>query len=260
MTTAQAAGGRARLVAGNWKMFTTAATARELAAAVASGAAGLGGRVGVLVCPPCPYLGVVGAALAGSAVALGAQNCYAEKEGAFTGEVSPAMLADLGCTHVILGHSERRHKLGENDELISRKVRCALDCGLRVILCVGETQAERETGRTETVLRTQFAGSLAGVGREAVARLVLAYEPVWAIGTSHNATPEQAQQAHAFLRARAADAFGDEAARGLMILYGGNVKPENVPALFAQPDVDGGLVGRASLRADHFLTIARAAL
>jgi triosephosphate isomerase len=250
---------RQKFVAGNWKMYTNAASARKLAEAVVKG---LGGetRVRVAVCPPFPYLALVGEVLRGSPVALGAQNCYVEKEGAFTGEISPAMLADVGCRHVILGHSERRHKLGETDAFVNRKVHAALGAGLEVILCVGETLAERQAGQTESVLAAQFDGSLAGLDAAALARVVLAYEPVWAIGTGQNATPEQAQQAHAFLRRRAADRFGREAADRLLIQYGGSVKPDNAGLLLREPDVDGGLIGGASLNADHFLAIVRAAL
>jgi triosephosphate isomerase len=249
---------RKKFVAGNWKMYTNAATAKQLAAGVVLGV-GKDNRVSVAVCPPFPYLALVGEVLRGSPVALGAQNAYTEKEGAFTGEVSPWMLADVGCRYVILGHSERRHKLGETDELISRKVQAALAAGLRVILCVGETLEERQANRTEAVLATQLSGSLAGVDAAELANVVLAYEPVWAIGTGVNATPQQAQEAHAFLRGRAAERFGAAAAGNLLIQYGGSVKPDNAAALLHQPDVDGALVGGASLKADQFLAIVRAA-
>jgi triosephosphate isomerase len=250
---------RVKFVAGNWKMYTNAATARQLAAAVVEGL-GADQRVRVALCPPAPYLSLVGEVLRGSPVALGAQNCYTEKEGAFTGEVSPAMLVDVGCRYVILGHSERRHKLGETDEFINRKVHAALGVGLQVILCLGETLAERQADRTEAVLESQLTGSLAGLDAAALTHVVLAYEPVWAIGTGHNATPEQAEQAHAFLRGRVRSLFGDDTARALLIQYGGSVKPDNAASLFAQPDVDGGLIGGASLHAGHFLAIVRAAL
>src|SRR5579885_639712 len=250
---------RKKFVAGNWKMFTTSATARQLAAAVARG---LGEELGVAVavCPPFPYLTAVAEVLKGSRVALGAQNCYHEKEGAFTGEVSPAMLVDVGCRYVILGHSERRHKLGESDAFINRKVHAALAAGLHVILCLGETLAERQANQTEAVLDTQLQGSFAGLDAQALPRIVLAYEPVWAIGTGQNATPEQAQAAHAFLRGRIAERFGQPAAQSLLIQYGGSVKPDNAATLMHQPDVDGGLIGGASLNADQFLAIVRAAL
>ena len=250
---------RKKFIAGNWKMFTTAATAEQLARAVVKG---LGGerRFSVAVCPPFPYLERVAKVVRGTPVGLGGQNLYPEKEGAFTGEVSPAMLVDLGCQYVIIGHSERRHKLGETDEFINRKVRAALAAGLQVILCVGETLEEREANRTEGVLNEQLTGGLAEVTSEAQGGVVLAYEPVWAIGTGRNASPEQAQEAHAFLRQRVGDLCGAAAAGALIIQYGGSVKPDNAGQLLKQPDVDGALVGGASLQADQFLAIARAAV
>jgi triosephosphate isomerase (TIM) len=202
----------------------------------------------------------VGDVLRGSAIALGAQNLYPEKEGAFTGEVSPTMLLDVGCRYVILGHSERRHKLGESDAFINQKVRAALAAGLEVIFCIGETLPEREANRTEAVLETQLSHGLAGLKGEHLDSLVIAYEPVWAIGTGRNATPEQAQDAHAFIRRRIARSFGEEQANALPIQYGGSVKPDNAGSLMACPDVDGALVGGASLIADQFLAIVRAAL
>lgn len=251
---------RPKFVAGNWKMYPTSATAAiELAGAVARGL-GNEQRIRVAVCPPFPYLAQVGDALRGSPVALGAQNCYTEKEGAFTGEVSPAMLLDVGCRYVILGHSERRHKLGESDEFINQKVRIALATGLHVILCIGETLEQRQANQTEGVLDLQVTKGLAGIAEGDIARLTLAYEPVWAIGTGHNATPQQAQDAHAFIRRRVGQIVGEKAAQALPIQYGGSVKPENAASLFAQPDVDGGLIGGASLKADTFLAIVRAAV
>ncbi len=250
---------RQKFVAGNWKMYTTAAAAKALATAVVQGL-GAEKRVRVAACPPAPYLSVVADALRGSAVELGGQNCYPEKEGAFTGEVSPTMLVDVGCRWVILGHSERRHILGETDAFINRKVHAALAAGLHVILCIGETLDERRTDRTEAVLDAQLTGSLAGMDATGLRRMVLAYEPLWAIGTGVNATPDQAQQAHAYIRRRIAERFGEETARGLPIQYGGSVKPENAASLLHQPDVDGGLIGGASLKADSFLAIVRAAL
>src|SRR4051812_1171234 len=220
---------RAKFVAANWKMYTNAESARRLAAAVAQGLGGEG-RVAVAVCPPFPYLLPVAEALRGSAVALGAQNCYTEKEGAFTGEVSPAMLTDVGCKYVILGHSERRHKLGETDAFINRKVLAALAAGLRVILCLGETLEERQGNRTEAVLQGQLDGSLTNLDAAKLANVVLAYEPVWAIGTGVNATPQQAQDAHAHIRRQVAKKFGEEAASRLPIQYGGSVKPDNAAA------------------------------
>ncbi len=249
---------RQKFLAGNWKMFTSAASARQLAAAVAQGV-GNDDRVHVAVCPPFPYLAAVAEVLKGSPVALGAQNVYPEKEGAFTGEVSPGMLLDVGCRYVLVGHSERRHVLGETDAFLNRKVHAALAAGLRVILCVGETLREREDDRTDAVLDTQLTGGLAGLKAESMKGVVIAYEPVWAIGTGRNATPEQAQQAHAFIRGRIRATFGEETASALLIQYGGSVKPENAATLLGQPDVDGALVGGASLKADQFLAIVKAA-
>jgi triosephosphate isomerase len=250
---------RKPFVAGNWKMFTTAASARALAAAVVQGV-GAEDRVSVAVCPPFPYLGLVAEVLRGSRVALGGQNLYPAKEGAFTGEVSPTMLLDLGCRYVIIGHSERRHKLGETDAFINRKVHAALEAGLEVIFCVGETIEQRTAQQTEAILDQQLSGGLAQVSAAALSKVVLAYEPVWAIGTGQNATPEQAQQAHAFLRQRVAGMVGSAAAQSLVIQYGGSVKPDNAAVLLSQPDVDGALVGGASLQADSFLAIVRAGL
>jgi triosephosphate isomerase len=250
---------RKKFVAGNWKMYTTAATARRLAADVVHGLAGET-RVAVAVCPPFPYLSAVAEVLRGSPVALGAQNLYPAKEGAYTGEVSPTMLLDVGCKYVILGHSERRHKLGESDAFINRKLHAALSTGLHVILSLGETLDERTAKRTEMVLDGQLTGSLADLDAPGLANVVLAYEPVWAIGTGVNATPEQAQQAHAFIRRRVGERFGADAAGRLLIQYGGSVKPDNAAALLHQTDVDGGLIGGASLKAGDFLAIVRAAL
>jgi triosephosphate isomerase len=242
-------------------MHTSAAPARQLASAVVHGL-GAEGRVRVALFPPFPYLALVGEALRGSPVALGAQNLCPEPEGAFTGEVGPAMLLDVGCKYVLLGHSERRRQpdLAESNAFINRKVHAALAAGLHAILCLGETLEERKAGQTEAVLEAQLFGSLAGLDPAGLARVVLAYEPVWAIGTGHSALPEQAQQVHAFLRRRIREAFGQEAAAALPILDGGSVKPDNAAALLRQPDVDGALVGGASLHADQFLAIVRAAL
>jgi triosephosphate isomerase len=250
---------RRKFVAGNWKMYTNRATARQLAADIVQG---LGGdaRVHVAVCPPYPYLELVSEVLKGSPVELGGQNVYCEKEGPFTGEVSPSMLMDVGCRWVILGHSERRHKLGETDPLINRKVLAALEAGLQPILCLGETLEDRHAERTKSVLRAQLTGGLVDLKPSDLGRLVLAYEPCWAIGTNQNATPELAQEVHAFLRTEIAGLFGEELAQELPIQYGGSVKPANAASLFHQPDVDGGLIGGASLNAADFLAIVRAAL
>jgi triosephosphate isomerase len=249
---------RKPFVAGNWKMYTTAASARDLASGVLKGLAD-DDRVTVAVCPPFPYLGAIADVLRGSKVGLGAQNLYPEKEGAFTGEVSPTMLVDSGCRYVILGHSERRHKLNETDAFINRKFHAALAAGLTAILCVGETLEERDAQRTHAVLEAQLTGSLAGVTAASLAHVVIAYEPVWAIGTGRNATPDQAQEAHAFIRGHIGKMCDDKAAQALPIQYGGSVKPENAASLLSQPDVDGALVGGASLKADQFLAIIEAA-
>ena len=248
---------RRKLVAGNWKMNTTLAEARALAGAVAAGV-GASPSVDVAVCPPYPWLVPVADALKGSAVALGAQDVSAEPKGAFTGEVSPGMLLEAGCRYAIVGHSERRHVIGESDSLINHKVHAALEAGLHVILCMGETLAERDRGLMERVFQRQVYSALAGLTDEQFGRLVIAYEPVWAIGTGRTATPHQAQEAHAFVRARVASLYGEKIASGLPILYGGSVTPDTAAGLFAQPDVDGGLVGGASLKADGFLAIVRA--
>ena len=248
---------RKKFIAGNWKMYTDGGSAKDLAAAVVQGL-GSEDRVTVAVCPPFPYLSRVAGVVAGSKVALGGQNCYVEKEGAFTGEVSPAMLVDVGCKYVILGHSERRHKLGESDAIIKQKVKAALAAGLDVILCVGETLEEHESGHKEAVLDRHVTQGLAGVSEADLAKVVIAYEPVWAIGTGKNATPEQAQAAHVFIRKRIGQLYSEKTAQAVLIQYGGSVKPDNAAALLGQPDVAGALVGGASLKADQFLAIAKA--
>jgi triosephosphate isomerase len=205
------------------------------------------------------YIDAVSRALAGSRVGLGAQDVYFEPDGAFTGEISTAMLVDLGCRYVILGHSERRHILGETNEQVNKKVKAALAAGLLPIVCVGELLAEREAGKTGDVIRGQFDGSLAGLSADQMARVVLAYEPVWAIGTGKVATPEQAEEVHADLRKIIADRYNTGLAEAVRIQYGGSVKASNAGELLAQRNVDGALVGGASLKADEFLGILAAA-
>jgi triosephosphate isomerase len=248
---------RKKFIAGNWKMYTTAGTARALAEGVARGVTD--NAVTVAVCPPYPWLGLVADALKGSAVAVGAQNCHYAAEGAYTGEVSPQMLLDAGCQYVIVGHSERRHGLGEPDRFLNLKVKAATAAGLKVIFCVGELLAEREAGLTEDVIWFQVAAGLNGLSADAVSKLVIAYEPVWAIGTGKVASPAQAQEVHAFIRKGFARQYGDAAAQALVIQYGGSVKPDNAAEILKQPDVDGALVGGASLKADSFLGIVKAA-
>ena len=249
---------RPKFIAGNWKMYTTRAQASDLAMVIARDLPSAQ-STRVALCPPFPWLALVASQIAGSRVELGAQNCHHEKEGAFTGEVSPTMLLDVGCQHVIIGHSERRHGMGEQDAVLNKKAKAALAAGLSVIFCIGELLAEREAGLTESVLDTQLAGGLAGLTDEQLAKLVIAYEPVWAIGTGKVATTEQAQAAHAFIRQKIAMLFSEKVASALLIQYGGSVKPDNAAALLHQPDVDGALVGGASLKADSFLAIVAAA-
>ena len=249
---------RQYLVAGNWKMFGNSAANKVLLEGIKAGLTATS-KVSVLVCPPSPYLAAVNSAVAGSALLLGAQNLAAqEKEGAFTGEVLGAMLKDVGCSHVIVGHSERRALFGDTDAVVALKVHAAVQAGLVPILCVGETLAEREAGQTEAVIARQLDAVLAANTIADLHSLVMAYEPVWAIGTGKTASPEQAQAVHQFIRARwaAADA---KLAGCLAILYGGSVKPDNAAQIFAQPDVDGGLIGGAALKAADFLAICAAA-
>ncbi len=248
---------RKPIVAGNWKMFTTSATASALAEVIGREVSTKAG-VDVILCPPFPYLAVVRERLSGGSVALGAQDLYPEREGAFTGEVSSRMLLDCGCRYVIVGHSERRHILGESNAFIRRKVEAATAAGLTAILCVGETLSQREDGNTQDILDEQLSTALGNGARVDPSRLVIAYEPVWAIGTGRNATPNQAQEAHAFVRERLAGMVGSSVAAGVPLLYGGSVKPDNARVLMTQPDVDGALVGGASLVADQFLAIVKA--
>jgi triosephosphate isomerase len=242
------------LVVGNWKMFGDRSMVADLLGALVEAAPTLAG-IDIGVCPPYPYLAQAADLLDGSMVRLGGQNLAVEASGAFTGEVSGAMLRDVGCHYVIVGHSERRTLFGEGNELVAHKYRAAVAAGLTPILCVGEQLAEREAGDTEAVIAAQIDAVLALCGTAALAGAVIAYEPVWAIGTGRVATPEQAQAVHHFIRGRVA-----RDAATPTILYGGSVKPDNAAGLFAQADVDGGLVGGASLDAGQFLSICKAAL
>lgn len=249
---------RRPLVAGNWKMNLTRDSAVALARGIAEKCQNAGG-VDVAVCPPFVYLDAVRSTLQGSAVRLGAQNMYHEPEGAFTGEISGKMLVDVGCTYVILGHSERRHILGETDQQINRKLLATLAQRLTPILCVGETLEEREAGKTQSVIHNQFAASLAELSPDQVGQIVIAYEPVWAIGTGRNATPQQAEEVHADLRRLLESRYNAKVASIVRIQYGGSVKPENAADLLSQPNIDGALVGGASLKVDSFLGIIAAA-
>ena len=247
---------RRKLVAGNWKMHGSRVSNAPLVEAILGSAQPE--RTDCVICPPFVYLSEIARLLRGSATKLGAQDVCAEGQGAYTGEVSAAMLKDVGCDYVIVGHSERRNLYGEDDELVARKFAAALAHGLKPILCVGELLAEREAERTHEVVGRQLEAVVALTGIEAFAEAVIAYEPVWAIGTGRTASPEQAQQVHGFIRQRLAQRDAKIAAR-LQILYGGSVKTGNARELFAQSDVDGGLIGGASLKAEEFLSIMAAA-
>ena len=250
---------RTKIVAGNWKMNLDRAKARELTAGIAA-RRGEAKHVELVLCPPALYVETVGTALAAakSDVSLGGQNMLDKASGAFTGEVAPPMLVDLGCRYVILGHSERRTLFGETDASVNAKTKAALAAGLTPIVCVGETLEEREGNRTEAVVTTQVQGSLAGLSAADLEKVVIAYEPVWAIGTGKVATPQQAQEVHALIRRLLAGLASPAVAAKVRIQYGGSVKPDNAADLAAQPDIDGALVGGASLKADDFLGIAKA--
>lgn len=250
---------RIPLLAGNWKMYKTVTEAVEFVRGLKEALAGVQG-VEVAVCPPFTALYAVARELEGSNIVLGAQNMHRAEEGAYTGEISPVMLKEIGCRYVILGHSERRQYFGESDEDVNAKVKAALKHGLVPIVCVGERLEEREAGHTERVVGAQVRRSLAGLSGTELAGLVVAYEPVWAIGTGRTASPEDAQQVNAFIRCLLAGMGGQEAARQVRIQYGGSVKPENAAELLGQPDIDGALVGGASLKVDSFAAIVRAAL
>lgn len=252
---------RPYIIAGNWKMHMHPATggtlAREIRDALATQP--LGDGVRAVLCPPFPVLATVHAVIAGSEIGLGAQNLYPEDSGAYTGEVAPGMLVAAGCTHVILGHSERRRYFHEDDAFINRKVVKALAHGLVPIVCIGETLEQREAGVTGEIVGTQVRGVLAGLTSADMASVVLAYEPVWAIGTGRTATPAQAQEVHVHIRSVLSGMFGAATADAVVIQYGGSMKADNAAELFSQPDVDGGLIGGASLESGDFLAILRAA-
>jgi triosephosphate isomerase len=249
---------RKKLMAGNWKMNKTSADAVSLAHSIVT-AVGTQSNVEVVICPPFTALEGVARAIDGSLIKLGAQNMHFEAHGAFTGEISAPMLRALFATHVILGHSERRLHFGETDEFVNKKVLAALKHQLRPILCVGESLAEREAGSTLKVVQAQTERALEGVSREQAASVILAYEPVWAIGTGKVATAEQAQEVHGFIRGLLDKLYGDAAAQRIRILYGGSMKPANAAELLSQKDVDGGLIGGASLEPRSFVELIRAA-
>jgi triosephosphate isomerase (TIM) len=245
---------RRPVIAGNWKMYKTQQEARDFFAAFKPLVAAAK-HCEIIVSPPFTAIATCEEAARGSAIEIAAQDVYWANEGAFTGEVSPRMLVEAGCRAVIIAHSERRQFFGETDESANRKVKAALAAGLTPILCIGETLAEREAGNTQRVLEKQFRGSLAALTGAEFSRIIMAYEPVWAIGTGRTATPEMAGQAHKFLRDLAAASFTAENAASLRILYGGSVKPENIKGLMAQAEIDGALVGGASLDAKQFAAI-----
>ena len=249
---------RTPLVAGNWKMNLLRADALALVEGLKPLVSDAKG-VEIVVCPVATVLHAVGEALQGSNIALGAQNAYVKESGAYTGELSPQMLQDAGCTWVIIGHSERRQYFAESDQLLNEKLRFALSTGLKVMFCIGETLQERESGVMQDVLRRQVSEGLAGLGERCFDSVAVAYEPVWAIGTGVTATPEQAEEAHEFVRGLVRDQFGGTVADKLRIQYGGSVKADNAAELIAKPNVDGFLVGGASLKADGFAAIANAA-
>lgn len=249
---------RKKLIAGNWKMNKTPADGAALVAELVT-ALGKQTDVDVVVCPPFTGLESAAKALEGSTIKLGAQNMHFEASGAFTGEVSAPMLRAIFATHVILGHSERRTLFGEQDAFINKKVLAAFKNQLRPILCVGETLAEREAGTTLKVVQTQVEAGLEGVGKDQAATVVIAYEPVWAIGTGKVATTDQAQEVHAFIRGLLVKLYGEPVAQKVRILYGGSMKPANAPELLSQKDIDGGLIGGAALEARSFTDLVKAA-
>ena len=247
---------RTPLLAGNWKMYKTVPEATALAEALLRGLEGSPARDReVLICPPFTALYPLGQLLRDTPIALGGQDIFYEDQGAFTGAVSPPMLRDVGCSYALVGHSERRQIFGEDDRLINRKLHAALRHGLRPILCVGETKPQRDAGQAESVVVAQVSAGLSDVGAAGLQNVVIAYEPVWAIGTGDTATPDDAQSMHATIRRTISELYGAGAAEQVRIQYGGSVKPDNVDELMGQPDIDGALVGGASLTAESFLRI-----
>ncbi|MBO9316903.1 MAG: triose-phosphate isomerase [Chloroflexus sp.] len=245
---------RTPLIAGNWKMYKTVGEATLLVRELLAGLGELTDREAI-VCPPFTALAAVAPLLADTPLGLGAQNLYPEAQGAFTGEVSPPMLVDIGCRYVIVGHSERRQYFGESDSFVNRKLRAALAHGLQPIVCVGESKPQRDAGQAEPIVTAQVRAALVDVTPEQMLNVVIAYEPIWAIGTGDTATPADAQAMHAAIRATLHDLYGAAIASAVRIQYGGSVKPDNIDELMAQPDIDGALVGGASLQAASFLRI-----
>ncbi len=246
---------RTPIIAGNWKMYKTTGEAIALLNELKPLVRDIKG-VEIVVAPVFTVLNSVKEMLVGSPIKLSAQDCYWEKEGAYTGEVSPQMLVDVGCSHVIIGHSERRQYFGEIDDSVNKKLKAAVQAGLKVIFCIGETLVERESGKTWDILAQQINGGLADFHQDLLVHVIIAYEPVWAIGTGKTASEEQAQEAHAFIRNVIKDLYSSPTSESIRILYGGSVKPENIKGLMAQKDIDGALVGGASLKAESFAAIA----
>jgi triosephosphate isomerase len=251
---------RKSFIAGNWKMNTDVHSSVKLAEGVVAGCKDVVDKVDVAVCPPFVYLQQAGKALQSSHIALGSQDIYFEQKGAFTGEISAAMLKDVGCTYALCGHSERRHVIGETDELINKKVHASILGGLLPILCVGELLEERKANKTAEVVTRHMKKGLAGLSAEKVSAVTIAYEPVWAIGTGLTATPQQAQEVHAMIRKLIAEMYDRKIADAMRIQYGGSVKPDNAAELMSQEDVDGLLVGGASLKAEDFTAIVKASV
>ncbi|HWY08028.1 MAG TPA: triose-phosphate isomerase [Candidatus Acidoferrales bacterium] len=247
---------RRRVIAGNWKMFKTQAETRAFFAAFNPLVAGVT-DCDIAIAPPSINIPAAVEATRGTHIAISAQNVYWEKEGAFTGEISTGMLVEAGCRYAIIGHSERRHIFGETNEMVFKKTKAALAAGLMPIVCIGEMLADREAGRTENICKTQFHGSVGALTPEEFSRILVAYEPVWAIGTGHTATPEIAAAVHRFVRQCAAEMFNADHAAALRILYGGSVKPDNIQGLMAQVELDGALVGGASLDPKSFASIVK---
>jgi len=247
---------RKKIIAANWKMYKTVQESRAFIDAFLP-LVNKHDRDEIVICPPFVNIAAVLEQTRGSHIKVGAQNVYWEKEGAFTGEVSPGMRAGAGCEFVIIGHSERRQYFGETDDTVNRRLKVALEAGLAPIVCVGEVKEEREAGITEDVLRRQCTRAFAGISTRKAAKLAVAYEPVWAIGTGLTATPEMAVEAHVLIRQEAANVFGDDFAKQLRILYGGSVKPENAHSLLSEAEIDGALVGGASLKAESFSKIVK---
>ena len=249
---------RKKVIAGNWKMNNDISESQNLVSGILSGL-GNDTKCDVIVCPPFTSLSEVNTLIKNTQVKLGAQNMHYEESGAFTGEISNSMLKSVGCEYVIIGHSERRTIFGENDEMINKKIKKALESGLKVIFCIGETLEQREEGITNELVKKQIVNGLVNVASQDLSNIIIAYEPIWAIGTGKTASPEQAQEVHSFIRGLIEQFYSKESAENIVIQYGGSVKPENAASLLIQPDIDGALVGGACLKADSFLSIIASA-